>query len=133
MKVRADIQVGMTRETLFNDGVGVVLFAVLLQVAVSSSIDTLHVTEMLFVEVLGGAALGGVTGFIAYRAMRAIDDYPIEVLISLARVVGDYAVASKLHMGGPLAVVVAGLLIASRGRGDALSEQIQAISPASGR
>lgn len=125
VKVPSDLQVVMTGETLFNDGVGVVLFAVLVEAAVGGSIDPLHVTQIFFVEALGGAALGAITGYIAYRAMRAIDDYPIEVLISLALVVATYAVATRLHMSGPLAVVVAGLLIGNRGPRDALSDQTQ--------
>jgi CPA1 family monovalent cation:H+ antiporter len=80
---------------------------------------------MFVVEALGGAALGAVTGYVAYRAMRAIDDYSIEVLISLALVVGTYAIASRLVVSGPLAVVVAGLLVGSRGPRDALSEETQ--------
>jgi len=125
VKVASDLQVVMTGETLFNDGVGVVLFAVLVEAAAGGSIDPLHVTRIFFSEALGGAALGAITGYIAYRAMRAIDDYPIEVLISLALVVGTYAVATRLHMSGPLAVVVAGLLIGNRGPRDALSDQTQ--------
>ncbi len=125
VKVPSDLQTLMTGETLFNDGVGVVLFAVLVQAAAGGSIEPLHIGEMFLLEALGGAALGGITGYVAYRAMRAIDDYTIEVLISLALVVGTYAVAARLHMSGPLAVVVAGLLIGSPGPRDALSDETQ--------
>ncbi len=125
VKVPSDLQTLMTGETLFNDGVGVVLFAVLVQAAAGGSIEPLHIGEMFLFEALGGAALGGVTGYVAYRAMRAIDDYTIEVLISLALVVGTYAVAARLHMSGPLAVVVAGLLIGSPGPRDSFSDETQ--------
>ncbi len=125
VKVPSDLQTLMTGETLFNDGVGVVLFAVLVQAAAGGSIEPLHISEMFLLEALGGAALGGVTGYVAYRAMRAIDDYTIEVLISLALVVGTYAVAARLHMSGPLAVVVAGLLIGSPGPRDSFSDETQ--------
>lgn len=125
VKAPEDLKIVMTGETLFNDGVGVVLFAVLVHAALGESFDAFQVGRMFVVEAFGGAALGALTGYIAYRAMRAIDDYSIEVLISLALVVGTYAIASRLVVSGPLAVVVAGLLVASRGPHDALSEQTQ--------
>jgi monovalent cation:H+ antiporter, CPA1 family len=123
VKVPEDLKILMTGETLFNDGVGVVLFAVLVHAAVGDGFDAVEVGKMLVLEALGGAALGAVTGYVAYRAMRTIDDYSIEVLISLALVVGTYAVASRTTVSGPLAVVVAGLLVGSRGTHDALSDQ----------
>jgi len=125
VKVPADLKILMTGETLFNDGVGVVLFAVLVHAAQGDGFDAFQVGQMFVVEALGGAALGAMTGYIAYRAMRAIDDYSIEVLMSLALVVGTYAIASRLVVSGPLAVVVAGLLVGSRGPRDALSDQTQ--------
>ena len=125
VNVSEDLQIVMTGETLLNDGVGVVLFAVLVDADPGDSVDPLHVGQMFAVEAIGGAALGAVGGYVAYRAMRAIDDYSIEVLISLALVVGTYAIASRLGMSGPLAVVVAGLLIGSRGPRDALSDETQ--------
>jgi len=125
VKVPEDLKIVMTGETLFNDGVGVVLFAVLVHAALGDGFDAFQVGKMFVVEALGGAALGAVTGYVAYRAMRAINDYSIEVLISLALVVGTYAIASRLVVSGPLAVVVAGLLVGSRGPHDALSDQTQ--------
>jgi CPA1 family monovalent cation:H+ antiporter len=126
--VPGTLETDMTGESLFNDGVGVVIFTVVVAVAVSAEgggIDALHIGELFFVEALGGAVLGLVTGYVAYRAMRAIDDYPIEVLISLALVAGTYTLAAQLHMSGPIAVVVAGLLIGNRGPRDALSDETQ--------
>jgi CPA1 family monovalent cation:H+ antiporter len=93
--------------------------------AQGAGIDLLHVGQLLFIETLGGATLGLVTGYLPYRAMRAIDDYPIEVLISLALVTGTYTLAGRLHMSGPIAVVVAGLLIGNRGPRDAFSDETQ--------
>ena len=125
VNVSEDLQIVMTGETLFNDGVGVVLFAVLVDAALGGSLDALHVGQMFAVEAVGGAALGGLAGYFAYRAKRVIDDYSIEVLISLALVVGTYAVSFRLGVSGPLAVVVAGLLVGHRGQRDAMSDQTQ--------
>lgn len=96
VKVPEDLKIVMTGETLFNDGVGVVLLAVLVDAALGDNLDALHVGRMFVVEAVGGAVLGAITGYVAYRAMRAIDDYSIEVLILLALVVGTYAIASRL-------------------------------------
>jgi len=125
VKVPADLEGVMTGETLFNDGFGVVLFAALVTVATGDAIEPMHIAWLFCLEALGGAMLGWLAGYIAYRAMRAIDDHPIEVLISLALVTGTYTLASRLHMSGPIAVVVAGLLVGHQGPRDALSDQTQ--------
>ena len=126
--VPKDTEVEMTGEALLNDGVGVVMFTILVAAAAGvegERFGVVQVAQVFFVEALGGAILGLAAGYVAYRAMRLLDDFRIEVLISLAMVMGTYALAGKLHLSGPIAMVCAGLLIGERGPADAMSETTQ--------
>ena len=111
-------------ESMFNDGVGVVIFMLLLPFATGQV--ELHVGEiahLLALEVVGGLLFGFLVGWIAYQMLKRIDQPQVEVLITLAIVTGGYVLAQKLHLSGPLAMVVAGLLIGNHGRSFAMSDR----------
>jgi CPA1 family monovalent cation:H+ antiporter len=100
-------------ESLFNDGVGVVVFLTIFQIASfgTENITTLDVIQLFGKEVLGGILLGAILGWITYRLLKSIDDYDIEVIITVAAVMGGTVLAQKLHLSAPLAMVTAGLIV----------------------
>ncbi len=98
-------------ESLFNDGVGVIIFLTIFQVALSGNFSVIEVTKLFGQEVIGGALLGLALGYIAYKMMKSIDDFDIEVIITLAVVMVGSVIARKLHLSAPLAMVTAGLVI----------------------
>ena len=112
-------------ESLFNDGVGVVVFLTIFSVASSSSgsIDSIEIIKLFGQEVIGGIVLGLILGWITYKLMKSIDNYEIEVILTLAAVMGGTILAHKWHLSAPLAMVTAGLAVGNDTvRNSAMSE-----------
>ena len=111
-------------ESLFNDGVGVVIFLVIAGLAFNPETVSAGTAVLLFIrEAIGGVFFGLGLGYAGFFLLRTVDNYQVEVLITLAMVMGGYSMALALHTSGPIAIVVAGLLIGNRGRVLAMSER----------
>ena len=100
-------------ESLFNDGVGVVVFLTIFSIASApgSSVDIIEIGKLFVQEVIGGIVLGLVMGYGTYKLLKAIDNYEIEVIITIATVMGGSLVAHYFHVSSPLAMVTAGLFV----------------------
>jgi len=121
-KAEKSLSVKMAGESLLNDGSGIVLFILFLGLATSGEkVTTADVASLFAREAIGGALFGFAIGYVAYRMLAAVDSYEVEVLLTLALVMGGYAAARELDVSGPIAIVVAGIIIGNQGRRYAMS------------
>jgi len=118
------VETNIVGESLFNDGIGVVIFATLIQIASvgTENFGAPEIALLFLQEAVGGILAGGFIGFVGYRLMKSIDHFQTEILISLAMVMGGYTLCHFIHVSGPLAMVVAGIMTGNRGKARAMSD-----------
>ncbi|MGZ5178990.1 MAG: cation:proton antiporter [Ramlibacter sp.] len=116
------LETDIAGESLFNDGTGVVAFLTLLGIASGNAEASLPaVARLLATEVVGGIAAGLAVGYVGFFLLKGVDSYPVEILITLALATGGYALAERVHVSAPIAVVVMGLVIGNHGARSAMS------------
>ncbi|MHA4811413.1 cation:proton antiporter [Flavitalea flava] len=122
-KIPSSLELKISGESLFNDGMAVVIFISIAQAAYSPTPDfsALVIGKLFLREALGGLLFGTVLGYIGFWALRSINDYKVEVLITLAIVMGGYYAAGHLHVSGPLAMVVAGIITGNKVKAGGIS------------
>jgi CPA1 family monovalent cation:H+ antiporter len=121
-----NLETVISGESLFNDGVGIVVFVVMAELAASHQVPAAGDVVLLLLREAGGGILFGVAlGFVSYMLLASIDSYQEEVLITVATVLGGYALAHRLGVSGPLAMVATGILIGNLGRQHAMSSKTE--------
>ncbi|MBW2147761.1 MAG: sodium:proton antiporter [Deltaproteobacteria bacterium] len=119
-----NLEIQIAGESLFNDGIGVVAFFIILEIITGGKpVHASYIGRIFVQEAIGGGLFGLGIGYAAYRMLKSVENYQVELLITLALVTGGYALANLLHLSGPIAIVIAGLLIGNHGRLLAMSEE----------